>query len=124
MSNDARPFSKALLRKFVAGELDEAQHEAVLAHLAEDDASLEIVDALWEEQASHTAVPKLPKLKPERASQIRRQLVHQIHRTTLTKNMIQMGTQGFSSVAGSLLRPLLSNNNHTRRHRRKGHKND
>ena len=122
MSDNPKPLSKELLRKFVAGELDEAQSEAILSRLAEDEAALELVDALWEEQEQETAVPKQPTLKPEQASQVHRRLMHQIHRADLATNVVKMGTQGFGSVAVSLLRPLLSSNKRERRHRRRGSK--
>ena len=124
MTDNPKPLSKELLRRFVAGELDDAENEAIMAQLAEDDASLELVDALWEEQLSQTAVVKLPNLEPERAQRVRRRLIRQIHRSDLTMNVVKLGTQGFGSVAASLLRPLLSSHNREKRNRRRRRGND
>lgn len=124
MINDPKPLSKELLRRFVAGELDDAENEAIMAQLAEDEASLELVDALWEEQPSQTAVFDLPDLEPERAQRVRRRLIHQIHRSDLAKNVVCMGTTGFGSVALSLLRPLLDTPTRERRNRRRRSSND
>jgi hypothetical protein len=115
MISESQPLSKELLRRFVAGELDNAENEAIMARLAEDEASLEIVDALWQEQPSQTAVYDLPDLEPDRAQQMRRQIIRQIHRADLAVNIVKMGTTGFGSVALGLLRPLLNNKN---RHRK------
>jgi hypothetical protein len=119
MRNEPKPLSKKLLRKFAAGELNDAENEAVLSRLAEDEASLEFVDALWHEQTSPTAVPQLPNLKPEKAQQMRQRLLRQLHRTDLSLNVVKMGTQGFGSVAVSLLRPLLDSKNRAHRNRRR-----
>lgn len=124
MINNPKPLTKELLRRFVAGELDDAENEAVLAQLAEDETSLKYVDALWEAQPSQTAVAQLPDLEPERAQRVRRRLIHQIHRSDLAKNMVRMGTTGFGSVAMSLLRPLLETPNRERRNRRRRRGND
>lgn len=124
MINNRKPLSKELLRRFVAGELDEAENEAVMAQLAEDENSLELVDALWEEQPSQTAVVELPDLEPEQAQRMRRRLIHQIHRSDLAKNVVKMGTTGFSGVAMGLLRPLLDIQKRERRHRRRRRGND
>lgn len=124
MINEPQPLSKALLRRFVAGELDDAENEAILARLAEDEASLAIVDALWQEQPSQTAVLQLPALEPERAQQVRRRIIQQIHRADLAVNVAKMGTKGFGRVALSLLRPLLNDKNRDRRNRRRHRGND
>lgn len=124
MINESIPLSRELLRRFVAGELDDAENEAILARLAEDEASLELVDALWQEQPSQTAVHNLPDLEPDRAQQIRRQLIQQIHRADLAVSIVKMGTTGFGSVALSLLRPLLNNQNQARKNRKRGRGND
>jgi hypothetical protein len=124
MISEPQPLSKELLRRFVAGELDEAENEAIMACLAEDEASLAVVDALWQEQPSQTAVFDLPDLEPERAQQLRRQLIQQIHRADLAVNIVKMGTTGFGSVALSLIRPLLNNKNRSRRNRRRRRGND
>ena len=124
MINEPKPLSKELLRRFVAGELDNAENEAIMARLAKDEASLNIVDALWQEQPSQTAVLQLPDLEPERAQQMRHQLIQQIHRADLAVNIVKMGTTGFGSVALSLLRPLLNNKNQDRKNRRRRRGND
>lgn len=124
MINDPKPLSKELLRRFVAGDLDEAENEAVMAQLAEDETSLALVDALWEEQPSQTAVGQLPDLDPEQARRVRRRLIRQIHQSDLALNIVKMGTQGFGSVAASLLRPLLEAPNRERRNRRRRRGND
>ena len=124
MMENSKPLSKELLRKFVAGELDDAKNEAIMARLAEDEASLEIVDALWNEHATQTAVPQLPTLKPAQAQRMRHRLMQQIHRADLTMTMVKMGTQGFGSVAASLLRPLLDTKNRAHRNRRRRRRND
>jgi len=124
MINEPQSLSKELLRRFVAGELDDAENEIIMARLAEDDASLEIVDALWQEQPSQTAVHDLPGLEPERAQQMRRQLIRQIHRADLTVNIVKMGTTGFGSVALSLLRPLLNKKSRPHKNRRRHRGND
>lgn len=124
MSNEPKPLTKELLRRFVAGELDEVENEAILVRLAEDEASLEFVDTLWQEQRSQTAVNDLPDLAPERAQRVRRQLIRQIHRSDLAANIVKMGTGGWSRVALSLLRPLLDTQNRERRHRRRQRGND
>lgn len=119
MVDHSKPFSKEILRKFVAGLLDEADNEAIMNRLVEDEASLEIVATLWNEPDVETAVPQLPNLKPEKAQQIRHRLLRQIHRTDLSLNVVKMGTQGFGSVAVSLLRPLLDSKNRAHRNRRR-----
>lgn len=124
MINDSKPLSKELLRRFVAGELDDKENETIMAQLAEDEASLALVDALWEEQPSQTAVVELPDLEPERAQRVRRRLIHQIHRSDLAINVVKMGTQGFGAVAASLLRPLLNTPKRERRNRRRRRGND
>jgi hypothetical protein len=124
MTDNPEPLSKELLRRFVAGELNDAENEAIMAQLVEDDDSLEMVDALWEEQLSQTAVAELPNLEPERAQSLRRRLIRQIHRADLTVNVLKMGTSGFASVATSLLRPLLSTHNREKRNRRRRRGND
>ncbi len=123
MSKDPKPLSRELLGKFVAGELEDAEAEQVLAQLAEDEASLQIVDELWQEQPSQTAVSHLPNLEPEHAKKVRRRLIQQIHRSDLAVNIVKMGTQGFGAVATSLLRPLLDTKNREGRHKRR-RKND
>lgn len=95
-----------------------------MARLAEDEASLDIVDALWQEQPSQTAVHNLPDLEPDRAQQMRRQLIKQIHRADLAVHIVKMGTTGFVSVALGLLRPLLNNKNQDRKNRKRGRGND
>ena len=122
MINESTPLSPELLRRFVAGELDDAENEAIMARLAEDEASLELVDALWQEQPSQPAVHNLPDLEPARAQQKRRQLIQQIHRADLAVSIVKMGTTGFGSVALSLLRPLLNNKNQNRKNRRRRRK--
>ena len=124
MINDPKPLSQELLRRFVAGELDDTQNETIMARLAEDEDSLAIVDALWQEQPSQTAVLQLPDIEPERAQQMRRQLVQQIHRADLAVNMVRMGTTGFGRVALSLLRPLISPQNQGGKNRRRRRGND
>lgn len=119
MTNEPKPLSEELLRRFVAGELDDAQNEEIMARLAKDETSLEFVDALWQEQPSHPAAPSIPNLDSERAQRVRRRVIHQIHRADLAINVVKMGTQGFSSVAFSLLRPLLDRKNRGRRNRRR-----
>ena len=123
MENANRP-SKETLRRFVAGELDDAENEAILAHLAEDEVSLAYVDALWGERPSQTAVAQLPDLAPEQARRVRRRLIKQIHQADLAVNMVRLGTHGFGSVAASLLRPLLGTPSRERRHRRRRRGND
>jgi hypothetical protein len=122
--NEQKPLSRKLLRSFVAGELDQTETEQIMAQLAEDEASLQIVDELWHDQPSQTAVIQLPNLEPERAQQVRRRIIRQIHRSDLAINVMKLGTQGFSNVAMSLLRPLLDSKNRERRHRRGDRKND
>ncbi len=123
MSKRAKPLSRALLRKFAAGELEDTENEAIMMQLAEDEASLEFVDALWQEQQSHpTAV--FPELGVEQTQEVRRRIVHQIHRSDLAKNVVSMGTRGFGSVAIGLLRPLLDSKNAERRNRRRPKGND
>lgn len=124
MSNDLQPLSQELLRKFVAGELEDAENEQVLFRLAEDEASLEIVDALWSEQPAPTAVFTIPDLEPERAQRVRRRLVQQIHRSDLAMNVVKMGTMGLGSVAVGLLRPLLTTPKRDQRHQKRGRGND
>lgn len=119
-----QPLSDALLQQFVAGELDEAQTEEFLSRLAEDEASLEKVDALWQEQSLATAVFTIPPLEPARAQRLRHRLLRQIHRSDLSANVIKMGTQGFGTVALSLLRPLLNTPHREQRHRRRSRSND
>lgn len=119
-----QPLSDELLQQFVAGELDEAQTEEILSRLADDEASLEKVDALWQEQSLATAVFTIPPLETARAQRLRQRLVRQIHRSNLSANVIKMGTQGFGSVAMSLLRPLLSSPHREQRHRRRSRRND
>jgi len=124
MISKPKPLSQELLRRFVAGELDDAENEAIMARLTEDEASLEIVDALWHEQPSQTAVFELPELAPEQTQQIRRQLIRQIHRTDLATNVVKMGTTGFGYVAISLLRPLLNPQNRGGKNQRRRRGND
>ncbi len=124
MTHPTQPLTDELLKQFVAGELDEAQTEAVLTRLAEDEASLEKVDALWQKQAAATAVFTIPTLEPERAQRLRQRLLRQIHRSNLGANVIKLGTQGFGSVAVSLLRPLLNTPTREHRHRRRGRTHD
>jgi hypothetical protein len=124
MVDSSEPLSKELLRKFVAGVLGDAENEAIMARLAEDEASLELVDALWNEQASQTAVFQPPNLQPDQARRLRHRLLQQIHRADLTMNMVKMGTQGFGSVAVSLLRPLLDTKNRAHRKKRRRRFND
>ncbi|MBK8903397.1 MAG: hypothetical protein IPM53_19600 [Anaerolineaceae bacterium] len=119
-----QPLSDELLQQFVAGELDDAQTEAILTRLAEDEASLEKVDALWQEQSLVTAAFTIPPLEPERAQRLRHRLVRQIHRANLSVNIIKMGTCGFGRVAVSLLRPLLAPQNHKHRQRRRNRNHD
>lgn len=116
--------SKELLRKFVAGELDAAKNEEIMAQLAEDEASLEFVDALWQEELSHSVTAAIPKLDAEQAQRVRRQIIQQIHRSVLGMNVVRMGTKGFGSVAVSLLRPFLTNKKWGRRSRRRPRGND
>lgn len=85
-----------------------------------NEASLQIVDDLWQEQPSQTAVSHLPNLEPERAKKVRRRLIQHIHRSDLAVNIVKMGTQGFGAVALSLLRPLLDTKNREGRHKRRG----
>ena len=124
MINDHITISRDLLRKFVAGELDETENDRVMTRLAEDDSSLEMMDALWDEQTLYAPDAALPHLDPEQAKRIRRRLLHHIHRANLTKNVLRLGTQGFGSVAMSLIRPLLSTKNQSRRNKRRRKSND
>lgn len=122
--NELKPLSRKLLRRFVAGELDKTETEQIMAQLANDEASLEIVDEMWHDQPSQTAVVQLPDLEPERAQRVRRRIIHQIHRSDLAINVMKMGTEGFGNVALSLLRPLLDNKNRGSRSRRRRKQND
>lgn len=124
MIEKTTPPSEELLRRFVAGELDDAENEAIMAHLAENEASLAFVDALWEGRPSQTAVAELPNLAPEQARRVRRRLIRQIHQADLAMNVVRLGTHGFGSVAASLLRPLLGTPGPARRHRRRRRGND
>jgi anti-sigma factor RsiW len=116
--------SPELLHKFVTGQLDEAENEQIMVRLSEDEASLELVDALWNKQASQTAVSPVPPLEPERAKKMRRRLIHQIHRADLAVNVARLGTKGFGLVAMSLLRPLLAIPKRESRNRRRPRGND
>ncbi len=124
MINEPPPLTQELLRQFVAGTLDQATNEQIMAQLAEDETSLELVDALWQDQPSQTAVKQLPDIESAQAKKMRRRLVHQIHRSDLALNVVKLGTQGFGSVAMSLLRPLLGSPKQTRRNRRRPRGND
>lgn len=124
MTHQTQPLSDELLQQFVSGELDDAQAEEILSRLAEDEASLEKVDALWQAQTAAAAVYTIPPLEPERAQRLRRRLVRQIHRSNLSANVIRMGTQGFGSVAVNLLRPLLDIPRRDQRQRRRARSND
>ena len=116
--------SPELLHKFVAGELNKAENEQIMVGLSEDEASLELVDALWQKQASQTAVNRLPDLDPAQAKKMRRRLIHQIRRADLAVNVARLGTQGFGLVAMSLLLPLLATSNRERRNKRRFRGND
>lgn len=115
------PLTDELLQQFVAGELDTAQTEEILTRLADDEASLEKVEALWREQASDSAV-FIPPLGPARARRLRRRLVRQIHQSEQsTSNKL---TKGWGSVAVSWLRPLLDTPKRAQRHRKKRRNQD
>lgn len=124
MIKEQLPLTQNLLRQFVAGTLDKATNEQIMAQLAEDEISLELVDALWQDQPSQTAVAQLPNLEPAQARKMRRRLIHQIRRADLAVNVARLGTQGFGLVAMSLLRPLLATPNRNRRNRRRSRRND
>ena len=119
MINEPKSLPLEMLRRFVAGELELDENEQIMAHLVEDEASLEIVDALWQEQSLQTAVSQPPNLEPERAQRVQRRLIRQIHRADLATNVVKMGTHGFGSVAVSLLRPFLDTKKRERRHQRR-----
>jgi hypothetical protein len=117
---DPMPLTDELLRQLVAGELDSVQTEEILTRLADDEASLEKVDAMWQAQAKRTAVCPIPPLEPERAKRLRQRLVRQIHQSEPSTSHNPAGTKGWGSVAASWLRPLLNTPKRAQRHRRKG----
>lgn len=70
--------TKELLRKFAAGELDDRENERVMDQLATDEASLALLEAVWEEELRETAVSTLPDLEPAQARQLWQRILHQI----------------------------------------------
>lgn len=95
------------LRRFVAGSLDNEATNRVMAHLAECDACLEMVDQLWTEKPT-TTVSKVADLDRRTARSIERRLLKRINRSNLGGTMVNFGIGGFANVLLAIIRPFLA----------------
>jgi hypothetical protein len=110
--NSIHTLTNEILDQFVAGKLNPEQTETVLALLAEDEASLERVDALWAQQPVAATLPQLPPQARTQQPITQQRVLRRIHQNDLTLNMLLMGTHGFAQVTASLLRPFVHPNPH------------
>lgn len=102
-----------VLEQFVDGLLESEESETILHHLAQDEESLAVVDALWQERGfvqmeGQEADAAVPALDAETAGQIERKLIDRIQRTDLTGQVVQLGTQAAGLAYWALLRPMVA----------------
>ena len=94
------------LDDFVAGKLSEADTEAVMAYLSENEEALAYVDDLWQrELVLATAVA--PSLDVQTANRIERQLIRRIHQSNLVGMITRLGIVGFGEVVKAILIPII-----------------
>ena len=106
-------YDRETLLAFVTGSLNEAETEQILAHLAESEACLAVVDELWSEHFA--SVSDVDNQVPDedltdgagRSQRIQARLFKQIHRTDLAGDALRLGVEGFGKVLAAFLRPLL-----------------
>ncbi len=94
--------------RLVDGRLNKREQEQVMAHLAECDACVEKVDALWAARPLAAAVSQTEELDPAIARRVERKVVKRIHRSDLTAEILRLLVQGFAGVAVALARPLMA----------------
>ena len=99
--------SPELLKKFVAGQLTDAEMEEVLIHLSEDEESLNNIEDLWQSEPMAQAVSIASEIDPKSATRIKRKVIKRIHRSDLSGQVVQLGVRGFMDVTMAMLRPLL-----------------
>lgn len=95
------------LRAFVNGQLNEAETDIILNHLAECDQCLRIVDQLWAEYPTDLAYKAIPELDPITAKRLEKRLVKQIHRSDLSGRMVWLGTAGLMNTHLTILGPMV-----------------
>ena len=101
-------FDKELLDQFVAGTLPEAQIEAVLQILEQNEDALNYVDKLWSEQLDGDDFVPAAELPPEQQRRLERRFFNKLQRSELGGRAVRFGTAGFFSVVWAFLRPILS----------------
>ena len=97
-----------ILSSFVAGQLGKSETNQVMTHLAECEECLVRVDDLWARQPTGAAIAV--GLDDRTAIRMERHLISRIHRSNLAETILSLGTEGFMSVAMTLLRPFLGSN--------------
>jgi hypothetical protein len=95
------------LRELIAGRMETVESARLLAHIEQCDHCLAQADELWSQQPVAAVVADWVELDAPTAQRLERQLVRKIHRSNLSADMLRLGTQGFLSVAVSLLRPIV-----------------
>lgn len=94
------------LEAMVKGKLSEAQVEEVSQHVSECESCLAQLDQLW---ATTLRIPEpVPRLEPQQAKRMERELVRHLHREALGANMIWLATKGLLNVILTLIRPFFS----------------
>lgn len=106
---------KVQIALFVSGRLDEAASDAVLQHIVECDACMELAEAAWQNQPVGTALQNVGRLDAEKARQMESRLLRRIHRSDLGGAVIGFGIGGFSNVLLALVRPFLTPSNSSRK---------
>lgn len=96
----------ARLRRLLAGELETAQAETVLAHLEGCEVCLELAEGVWAETSP--LVAETPTLDRERSRAIESAILWRIRRVALVEDAVTLGSRGFVHVVLGLLRPLLA----------------
>lgn len=99
------------IARFVSGELNDAEMEAVLEHVVECDACMERADAAWQKQPVGAALRSAGHMDADKALQMEQKLLRRINRSNLGGAMVGFGVGGFSSVLLALVRPFLTRRN-------------
>ena len=115
---------RLILKLFVNGTLDDVESERVLAILGNHDHCMDFLESIWMDQPIGQALASTTLPDLETSQRIQGGVVRQIRRSNAMGAAVRFGVTGFSSVASSLLKPLIKRNNWesgraSRRRRRK-----
>ena len=99
-----------LLRRFVRGEMDDADSTVVIEALTENEQGMALLASLWRQQPAGMPLIDVPDLDMDVAYRIQSRLEGQIQQAGLARALLKMGTNGFFSAALGLIRPFAHRN--------------